>query len=135
MLQHESSESEYLLCTLQHGHLLQQPLDLVFATGEQISFSLNGSGVVHLTGYLMSDMDDTMGEEFSESDDDEDVPELISAQEIKGKRKAEPELKKSKKIKLLQESGDHAEESDEDDDDDSEDDEKVKENQASTGVR
>ncbi|CAL1533874.1 unnamed protein product [Lymnaea stagnalis] len=68
MLQHDSSE--YLLCTL-HNSLMQQPLDLNFATGEQVSFSLNGSGIVHLTGYLIPDDEEGPFEEsFSESDDE-----------------------------------------------------------------
>ena len=43
MIQHE--KAEFVLCTLQHGHLLQQPLDLNFTEGEEITFFLNGKGL------------------------------------------------------------------------------------------
>ena len=42
MLKHNASE--YLLCTLEHNRLLQQPLDLNFSSGEPIGFFLHGSG-------------------------------------------------------------------------------------------
>lgn len=42
MLQHEASE--FLLCTLGHGNLLQQSLDIVFTRGEVVTFFLNGGG-------------------------------------------------------------------------------------------
>ncbi|KAH9524759.1 hypothetical protein Btru_027741 [Bulinus truncatus] len=114
MLHQESTE--YLLCTL-HNNLLQQPMDLNFATGEEVSFSLNGSGVVHLTGYLIFDDELPSMEEYSD-EDDEEAPSLVDsrdAQIIAGlKRKAQEPLKKSKKIKLL----DEIDDSDDDDDED-----------------
>jgi len=118
MLQHESSE--YLLCTL-HSNLFQQPLDLNFVTGEQVAFSLNGSGVVHLTGYLIPDEEPDFEEEsFSESEEeDEDVPFLVESSEADkkgGKRKVAVPTKVSKKIKLS-DSVDNDEDDDEDDED------------------
>ena len=44
MLKHNASE--YLLCTLEHNRLLQQPLDLTFSPGEPIGFFLHGSGML-----------------------------------------------------------------------------------------
>merc|ERR1712050_400415 len=44
MLEHE--KSEFILCNLQHGKILQQPLDLNFTEGEQVALFLNGKGCV-----------------------------------------------------------------------------------------
>lgn len=128
----QQDESEFLLCTLQHGKHLQQPLNIVFAQGQSISFSLNGSGTVHLTGYLMGDdeaieedpdWDETtyeqeeVSEEESDDDeeesDDEEIPDLV----LQGKRKANIPLKKSKKIKLLNDDGEVVDDSDDDEED------------------
>lgn len=128
MLKHETGE--FLLCTLQHGQTLQQPLDLAFATGEQISFFLNGSGIVHLTGYLMEDgMGDSIMEPYSDSEEESDAPELVHGHGgmLQGKRKAEPTVKKSKKIKLLDSSGNLDDDSDEDDSDEDDSDEEEEE--------
>ena len=35
---------EYIVCTLSHKTLFQQPLDLNFATGEELTFFINGKG-------------------------------------------------------------------------------------------
>ena len=40
----QSEESEFLLCSLRHGQMMNQPLDLNFNDGEEITFFLNGSG-------------------------------------------------------------------------------------------
>ncbi|KAI8775877.1 46 kDa FK506-binding nuclear protein [Biomphalaria glabrata] len=122
MLQRESSE--YLLCTF-HSNLLQQPLDLNFATGEEVSFSLNGSGVAHLTGYLVGDDDDEPSMEFS---DDEEPPSLIDSsgnnQMLAGIiSKAIGSLKDSKRMKLLDGIGSDDDDDDEDDEDYSEEEE------------
>lgn len=50
-LHHESCE--FLLCTLQHGKLLQQPLDMIFNAGEEIAFSLNGKGLSECLYYFI----------------------------------------------------------------------------------
>ncbi|BFY98264.1 hypothetical protein BsWGS_01306 [Bradybaena similaris] len=114
LLQHESTE--YLLCTL-NGTVLQQNLDLNFETGEQVSFCLNGSGVVHLSGFLIPDEEEPdFDESFSGSEDDE-APSLVDASgdgQNKGKRKAAASAKATKKIKL-------SESIERDDDDDSDD--------------
>jgi len=135
MLQQDSSE--FLLCSLQHGKLLQQPLNLVFNQGQTVTFFLNGSGSVHLTGYVIGDdealereeedpdWDETsmeqedLSEENSSDESDEEIPDLV---QIHGKRKADGKLKKSKKIKLLDDDGNVVDESDDSDDDDESDD-------------
>merc|ERR1711936_305325 len=129
MLQHESSE--FLLCTLQHGKLLQQSLDLVFNSGETVTFSLNGSGVVHLTGYLLNDdEEDPDFESYGDSSEEEiDAPELVSmpADALKGKRKAATDLTNGKKIKLVNDDDEDEDDDDDDDDDDEEDDDEEEE--------
>lgn len=82
MIQHE--KTEFLLCTLQHGCILQQPLDLNFNEGEEVTFFLNGKGVVHLTGYLVEDnLPDDMayGEEMTSSEEGEEESEDNSSEE------------------------------------------------------
>lgn len=108
MIEHE--KSEFLLCTLQSGGQVQQPLDLNFIEGEEVTFFLNGQGTVHLTGYLMdtNDMNDTMEMEPSDSDEEEEDFET------KGKKRKSP-ADVNKQIKKKK-TGDS-----EDDDDDSED--------------
>ncbi len=53
MIQYE--KTEYMLCSLQYGSVMQVPLDLNFAKGEELTLFINGKGVVHLSGYLNSD--------------------------------------------------------------------------------
>lgn len=43
----EHSTGSYVLCTLQRGVLFQQPLNLEFAAGEELSFFINGNGTIH----------------------------------------------------------------------------------------
>ncbi|KAK2162090.1 hypothetical protein LSH36_104g03074 [Paralvinella palmiformis] len=85
MIQHD--KAEFLLCTLRHGHLLQQPLDLNFTEGEEVTFFLNGKGVVHLTGYLVEEnppeeleyegMTSSEEQESDEYSSEEGPPQLI----------------------------------------------------------
>lgn len=42
MIQHE--KAEFMLCTL-HSGVYQQPMDLNFTEGEEVTFFLNGNGV------------------------------------------------------------------------------------------
>lgn len=37
-------KAEFLLCSLGYGNVLQQPLDLMFTEGEEVTFFLNGNG-------------------------------------------------------------------------------------------
>ena len=44
------NKSQYVLCNLQAGKVLQQPLNLNFTEGEEVSLFVEGEGEVHLTG-------------------------------------------------------------------------------------
>ncbi|CAG2240279.1 FPR3_4 [Mytilus edulis] len=126
MIQHE--KAEFMLCTLQHGKTYQQPLDLNFTEGEEVTFFLtNDKSVVHLSGYLMEDdqypddFGESMMDESSEEESDEDeAPSLVSdddeGQKVPGGKKRKKEkLKavKKKKMKMV----DSDDEDDDDDDD------------------
>jgi FK506-binding nuclear protein len=65
-------ENSYLLCTLQKGKVFQCPLDLNFMAGDSLCFSTKGNGIVHLTGFLVEDMDD-FEDMMDEEDEDEEV--------------------------------------------------------------
>ncbi|KAK3765697.1 hypothetical protein RRG08_026173 [Elysia crispata] len=123
MLQHDSSE--FLLCTL-NDKILQQSLDLNFEIGEEVAFSLNGSGVVHLSGYLALGEDDFDEEPLSESD--EEVPSLVdtpdsSVATVGNKRKNSSVGSTPKKAKLsTSDMLDEAESEDDEDDEDFSDD-------------
>ena len=47
------NKSQYILCNLQSGKILQQPLNLNFTEGEEIALFIEGDGEVHLTGILL----------------------------------------------------------------------------------
>ncbi|GAB6019410.1 hypothetical protein CHUAL_000990 [Chamberlinius hualienensis] len=121
----EREKSEFLLCNLHHDKQIQQPLDLHFIQGEEITFYISGDGVVHLTGYITGP--DYEEEDFDESDSEESETEVDIAG---GKRKALPSqiVSKSKKAKLEDlDSDDYDEvdsEDDESDEEESEDDDK-----------
>lgn len=128
MLQHDASE--FLLCTL-NDKTLQQSLDLNFETGEEVAFSLNGSGVVHLTGYLAIGEDEF--DEDSYSGSDEEIPSLVDTPDadavaVGTKRKKSSVGSTPKKAKLstsdmLDEAASEDDEDDEDFSDDFDDDE------------
>ncbi|XP_014677742.1 PREDICTED: 46 kDa FK506-binding nuclear protein-like isoform X2 [Priapulus caudatus] len=71
MVQHD--KAEFLLCTLSHNKIPQQPLNLSFTEGEEVTFFLEGKGTIHLTGYILIEEDDFMSEEESSA---EEIPEL-----------------------------------------------------------
>jgi FK506-binding nuclear protein len=63
-------KEDYSLCSLTLGKTEQQPLELVFAQGEQISFQVEGNCSIHLTGYYLDDAaDDFIDDEEEEEDD------------------------------------------------------------------
>jgi len=63
----EINQAQYILCSLQAGKIPQQALNLIFTEGEEVSFSMEGSGEVHLTGYLLPEP-----QEYEYSDDEEE---------------------------------------------------------------
>ncbi|XP_022334989.2 uncharacterized protein LOC111131654 isoform X2 [Crassostrea virginica] len=125
-------KAEFLLCSLGYGSVLQQPLDLMFTEGEEVTFFLNGNGVVHLTGYLVEDQPEDMDMGGMYDDSDDEAPELVGDSEEDSededsmallnspgkKRKMREAAKLAKKAKLQQ-----LDDDDDDDDDDDEDDE------------
>ena len=49
----EVNKAQFALCTLQAGRIPQQPLDLNFTEGEEVTFFTEGNGDVHLTGKIL----------------------------------------------------------------------------------
>lgn len=115
----EKEKSEFLLCTLKHGELQQQPLDLNFVEGEEVTFFLNGEGVVHLTGYVLDDH-----EEEEEEDDFNGYEDFQSEvlDELKRKRNTDGIAGQSKKRKVSLDLGNDDSTGDDSDDEDSEED-------------
>eukprot|EP01117_Protostelium_nocturnum_P000379 TRINITY_DN10445_c0_g1_i1.p1 TRINITY_DN10445_c0_g1~~TRINITY_DN10445_c0_g1_i1.p1 ORF type:complete len:164 (-),score=92.87 TRINITY_DN10445_c0_g1_i1:150-641(-) len=70
-VQTEGSE-KVLLCTLREGTIDQIQTDLEFTGAQQTSFSVEGSGSVHATGFLSLQLDDEEGFDFGGSDDEEE---------------------------------------------------------------
>lgn len=66
----EVEKNEFVMCTLNKSHTMQQPIDLNFMKGTQVAFFTQGKGTVHLTGFLIPDEDgfDEFGEEEESSD-------------------------------------------------------------------
>lgn len=110
----------YLICTLQKGVVWQVPLDLVFERHTKISFTCNGTGHVHLTGYLILQPDDPWDDSSDEKSAellavDKEFPALVNSKKRKTKNSLAEQLdsKPQKKIKIDAE--------DEEDESDSED--------------
>ena len=67
-------KENYSLCSLSLGKTEQQPLDLVFAQGETISFQVEGESSIHLTGYYLDDAaDDFIDDDEVDSEDGDEV--------------------------------------------------------------
>ncbi|XP_057307786.1 46 kDa FK506-binding nuclear protein-like [Hydractinia symbiolongicarpus] len=78
------NKAQFVLCTLQADKIPQQTLNLNFTEGEEVSFSIEGDGEVHLTGYLLptpheyiisSSDEDTANSEEQEEEETEDNEE------------------------------------------------------------
>ncbi|XP_072038984.1 uncharacterized protein [Amphiura filiformis] len=86
IVKHE--KAEFLVCSLFYGTVFQQPLDLNFTEGEEVTFFTEGRGIVHLTGYLVKeeplDIDQDMmsledassSEDIGVSSEDEDEADM-----------------------------------------------------------
>ncbi|KAK6178949.1 hypothetical protein SNE40_011420 [Patella caerulea] len=131
-IQHE--KAEFLLCTLEHNRIMQQPLDLNFTEGEEITLFTTGcNGSIHLSGYLMdepdieNEMPEMSEEEMSDEEEDSEaeVPELLPAEDDsliihgtgKKRKMLEAQTKKKRQKVVVQDEG-----LDFDSDDDEEDD-------------
>jgi len=108
-----SDDNVYLLCTLNKEKIPQFSLDLNFAEGDKICFSIKGEGIVHLSGFLIPDVED----EFMEDEEDE---ETVVVDNAKSKNTAKLEKKAAKALNndLAKLIASPAEESDSDDMDD-----------------
>jgi len=103
MLEHE--KAEFLICSLNLNKNQQQPLNLEFTEGEDITFFLTGKGIVHLTGFLTDDM----GENEDDDSEEEIAPQLVPLKSKDKKRKSTEKGSPQKRMK--------ASDSDDDDDD------------------
>ena len=110
----ESNKTKFLLCNLDSEKYAQVDLDLVFTEGEEVTFFLNGDGVVHLTGYQLAFDDD---DDFDEDDEEEEASAGNSKRSLSSESS-----NASKKTKIVNNAvnglGDEDEEDDEEDDDD-----------------
>lgn len=107
-----SDNNTFLLCTLNKERIPQCPLDLNFAEGDKISFSIKGEGLVHLTGFLIPD-DDFMND--LDDEEEEETNDVANAKPAKGKKQQPQELANNKKqAKKVEQEAD----SDDDEEDD-----------------
>jgi len=119
----EYDNEEYIIANLDSKHL-NEPLDLGFTKGEKIAFKVEGPGVVHVTGNIQEEDDESfmdgdmmMGEEESESEEEE-----VEAEPKAGKRKKEGAGESpAKKVKTAQPVNGKDEESSDDSSDDEDD--------------
>ncbi|KAI8142812.1 hypothetical protein BJV82DRAFT_614384 [Fennellomyces sp. T-0311] len=55
-------KNDFVLCSLTPEKTEQQPLDITFVEGEEVTFTAKGSNTIHLTGnYIFDDEDDEAG--------------------------------------------------------------------------
>ncbi|XP_071824603.1 uncharacterized protein [Apostichopus japonicus] len=66
----KTSKGEYVLCTLVHGVMFQQNLDLKLMPREKVTFSVQGPSVVYLVGYTASYPEDEELDNLEEEDID-----------------------------------------------------------------
>jgi FK506-binding nuclear protein len=125
-LMFEQNSKSYVLCTLQRGTLYQQPLNLEFGTGEEVTFYVNGQGKIHLSGYVMpedefppyqGDSDDDDDDSEAEDDSVEDSDDDAVKPGMKRPKLTDSDEKKPKKPKLTIDDLDSEDEDDSDDDD------------------
>lgn len=73
-----SDDNNFLLCTLNKDRVPQWSLDLNFAEGDKLTFSIKGEGLVHLTGFLIPDGDDEFLEDLDEEEENEVMKKLAA---------------------------------------------------------
>ncbi|KAG8226992.1 hypothetical protein J437_LFUL000297 [Ladona fulva] len=102
----EVNDDKLILCNLSKNKCVQQPLDLNFQTGDEISFFTKGKATVHLTGYLIPEDDVPELMSGEESDEEEEEEEGEAKEKLKAlaskamKRSIEEKSSKNKKQKL-----------------------------------
>lgn len=101
MLEH--NKTHYLLCNLDNEKTIQVDLDLIFTEGEEVTFYLNGEGVVHLSGYVLEfgdDFDEDDDELYDEESEDEEL-ENLSDKRVVAKKGGDEDIKNlnSKRVK------------------------------------
>lgn len=106
-----SDNNVYILCTLNKDNDKQRTLDLNFAEGDKICFSIKGEGIVHLTGFLIPDAEDFM--DMSDEEEESAVENKKKGAENGGKQK-DKKVEKNPLLKLV--SGEADSDSDEMDD-------------------
>lgn len=112
-----SDDNVYILCTLNKENDKQRSLDLNFAEGDKVCFSIKGEAIVHLTGFLIPDADDEFMEDLSDEEEEsmtEKKGVAAAAKKVDGKKK-DKKAEKNPLLKLVQDDA----ESDSDEMDDS----------------
>jgi len=121
----EYDNEEYIIANLDSKHL-NEPLDLGFTKGEKIAFKVEGPGVVHVTGNIQEDDDESfmdgdmmMGEEESESEEEEVNVPVLKAGKRKKEVAGESPAKKAKTVQPVNGKDEESSEDSSDDEDDS----------------
>ena len=68
----KQQDRHYLLAQLDSKHNVHVQLNLNLSLGEEITYYLNGTGVVHLTGYILA-LDTGFDLDLNDTDDDDEV--------------------------------------------------------------
>ncbi|CAD7084269.1 unnamed protein product [Hermetia illucens] len=128
-------KSNYILCTLRKGKTEQVPLDLNFSEGDEISFTAQGGGNVHLAGYFMTDPDIMYEDSDSEQESADDLDltdgkDLEESPKNNKKAKNAGQLKRKAEDKPIESSDEEDESADEEDDDDDDEDEEDEEDES-----
>ncbi|KAK9766572.1 peptidylprolyl isomerase fpr3 [Basidiobolus ranarum] len=86
-------EQTYILCSLTPNKVEQQPLDIIFTEGEEITFSVNGENAIHLTGnYLPDDEELDFDEEDFDSEEEDDINAMMEESEEESEEEEEEEI-------------------------------------------
>lgn len=79
----DMEDKEFILCSLSAEKCEQQPLDIVFSSGETVTFSIKGDLPVHLTGtYVMPEDEDFLSDDEDEEIDSDAVVSTSEEEEI-----------------------------------------------------
>ncbi|KAI8051683.1 hypothetical protein BDF22DRAFT_691730 [Syncephalis plumigaleata] len=110
---------EYVLCNLIPNKIEQQPLDVIFSMGEEITLYVTGKNEVFLTGNYIPDAD---GDDEEDDEDDEEIDsdelDMDSDEELDSEEEA-------KLLKLIAQDDEDIEYSDEDEEEEEEEEKPV----------